>query len=134
MEKKNLMTHFFFDRLILRHPVVVLACIFVTVGILAYHAKDFKLDASAETLVLENDADLRYTRLINARYGQTDLLALAYTARGDLFSDTSLAQLARMRDELAALKNVASVVTILDVPLLESPPLSLESYGKKRAS
>jgi len=132
MEKKNLMTHFFFDRLILRHPVAALACIFAAVGVFAYHAKDFKLDASAETLVLENDADLRDTRLINARYGQTDFLALAYTAKGDLFSDKSLAQLARMRDELAALKNVSSVVTILDVPLLESPPLSLAEFTKQQ--
>jgi len=132
MEKQSAMISFFFDRLILRHPVIVLTCIFVTVGVLAYHAKDFKLDASAETLVLENDADLRYTRLINARYGQTDFLALAYTARGDLFSDKSLAQLARMRDELAALKNVSTVTTILDVPLLESPPLSLEEFTRQQ--
>jgi hypothetical protein len=126
MDKQNAMTSFFFDRLILRHPVAVLACLFLIVGFLAYHAKDFGLDASAETLVLENDADLRYTRQINARYGQTDFLALAYTARGDLFSDKALGQLAQMRDELAGLKNVSSVITILDVPLLESPLLSLK--------
>ena len=53
MDKQNAMTRFFFDRLILRHPVAVLACLFATVGFLAYHAKDFKLDASAETLVFE---------------------------------------------------------------------------------
>jgi predicted RND superfamily exporter protein len=131
MDKLNAMTSFFFDRLILRHPVVALACIFATVGVLAYHAKDFKLDASAETLVLENDKDLHYARQINARYGQTDILALAYTARGDLFSDTSLAQLAKLRDDLAALKNISSVMTILDVPLLESPPLSLKELTGK---
>jgi predicted RND superfamily exporter protein len=132
MSKQSAMTSFLFDRIILRHPVIVLACIAATVGVLAYQAGNFKLDASAETLVLENDPNLRYMRQINARYKQGDFLALSYTPKGDLFSDATLAHLGRMRDELKALKNVASVTTLLDVPLLESPPLSLEELtGKK---
>ncbi len=132
MNKRNAMTTFLFDRIILQHPVIVLFCIAVTVGVFLYQAQNFKLDASAETLVLENDKDLRDSRIINSRYQQTDFLALSYTPKGDLFSDTALAQLGQMRDELKALPNIASVTTILDVPLLESPPLSLEELtGKK---
>jgi hypothetical protein len=131
MNKQNVLTSFFFGRIILRHPVVVLVCLVVMVGFLAYQAKNFRLDASAETLVLEKDAALQYSRQINARYQQTDFLALAYTVKGDLFSDNALAKLARIRDELAALKNVSSVLTILDVPLLESPPLSLKDMTRE---
>jgi len=83
------------------------------------------LDASAETLVLENDEDLHYSRIISSRYGQNDLLVVTYSPKGDLFSDEVLANLARLRDDLASLDGVESVLSILNVPLLESPPLSL---------
>ena len=57
----------FFDKVVLRHPVIVIVCVFAVVGFLALGIKNFRLDASPETLVLENDEDLRYSRLINAR-------------------------------------------------------------------
>ncbi|MEN6306126.1 MAG: MMPL family transporter [Anaerohalosphaeraceae bacterium] len=131
MNKPNTMSSFIFDRLILRHPILVLLCVLAVVGFLAYQARGFRLDASAETLVLENDADLQYSRVINARYQQSDLLALSYTPKGELFSDATLTRLGQLRDELEALKNVASVTTILDVPLLNSPRLSLEELTER---
>ncbi len=90
----------FFDRLILEHPKKVIICLLVVVSFLGYKAKDFKLDASAETLVLENDEGLRYARLINSRYGQNEYLFLTYTPQDDLFSVKTLKILARLRDEL----------------------------------
>jgi len=96
------------------------------VSFLGYHAKDFKLDASAETLVLQNDKDLQYSRLIDSRYGLQDYLIMIYAPKGDLFSDTALANLSRLRDELRKLKRVSSVVSILDAPLLESPPVPIK--------
>jgi predicted RND superfamily exporter protein len=132
MEKQSPMTSFIFDRLLLRHPILVLFCVLAAVGFLSYEATKFKLDASAETLVLENDPNLRYMRQINTRYQQGDFLALSYTPKDDLFSDATLAHLGRLQDELKALKNVASVTTILNVPLLESPPLSLEELTSKK--
>ncbi len=65
------------------------------------------MDASADTLVLENDEDLRYSRLISSRYAKKKFLALAYSPEGDLFSDKTLAVLTQLRDDLAALKEEA---------------------------
>ncbi|MEE9303939.1 MAG: MMPL family transporter [Thiotrichaceae bacterium] len=126
MMKHYSVTYFFFDRVILRHPAIVILCVLAVVGLLAFGIRSFRLDASPETLVLENDEDLRYSRLISSRYAKQQFLALAYTPEGDLFSDKTLAVLAQLRDDLAALKGVSSVISILDVPLLESPPLSLK--------
>jgi len=117
---------FFFDRVVLGHPKTVILCVLIVVGFLAFCARDFRLDASAETLVLENDEDLRYSREISSRYGQHDFLILTYTPRSDLFSPGTLTTLARLRDDLRSQKNVSSVLSILDVPLLESPPVSLK--------
>jgi len=100
--------------------------VLIVVGFLGFGARGFRLDASAETLVLENDEDLRFSREISSRYGQQDFLVLTYTPRGDLFSPETLTSLARLRDDLRSLENVSSVLSILDVPLLESPPLSLK--------
>jgi predicted RND superfamily exporter protein len=96
------------------------------VGFLAFQVRHFRLDASAETLVLENDEDVRYARLISARYGKNDFLILTYTPRDDLFSPKTLATLARLRDDLKSMESVFSVLSILDVPLFESPPVSLK--------
>lgn len=123
------MTHYstlptqFFQKVVIGRPKRVIIFVLAVVSFLGYHAKDFKLDASAETLVLQNDKDLQYSRLIDSRYGLQDYLIMIYAPKGDLFSDTALANLSRLRDELRKLKRVSSVVSILDAPLLESPPV-----------
>jgi len=91
----------------------------------AYHAPAFRLDASADSLVLENDEALQYYRSIRARYGSDDYLIITYTPIQDLFSDAVLANLGRLRDEVAAMDQVESVISLLDVPLVQSPPLTL---------
>jgi predicted RND superfamily exporter protein len=116
----------FYDRLILEHPAIVILCLLAVVSFLGYKVKDFKLDASAESLIIETDEDLRYSRMISARYGGYDYLLVTYTPRTDLFSDESLSNLTRLRDELLQLETVLSVTSILDAPLLESPPVPVK--------
>jgi hypothetical protein len=105
-------------------------CVISTLG---YFAKDFKIDASAETLMQENDESLRYAREISARYGIEDFLIIAYSPEADLLSDQTLGHIARLRDEIKSMERVESVITVLDVPLLESPPLPIaELAGELR--
>ena len=126
MTKHHSVAPFFFDRVVLGHPKTVILCVLIVVGFLGFGARGFRLDASAETLVLENDEDLRYSREISSRYGQQDFLVLTYTPGDDLFSPETLTTLARLREDLRSLESVSSVLSILDVPLLESPPVSLK--------
>ena len=79
--------------------------------------------------MLENDKDLRYSRLIESRYGLQNYLVMTFAPKGDLFSDKTLANLSHLCDELRALKRVSSVVSILDVPLLESPPVPIKELA-----
>ena len=79
--------------------------------------------------MLENDKDLRYSRLIESRYELQDYLVMTFAPKGDLFSDKALANLSHLCDELKALKRVSSVVSILDVPLLESPPVPIKELA-----
>ena len=126
MTKLNKLPELFFDKVILRRPQLVICCILAVVAFLGYQAKDFRLDASAETLIIENDRDLNYSRLIDNRYGVQDFLLLAYTPQDDLFSDKVLADLEGLRNELLQLERVSSVISILDVPLLKSPPVPIK--------
>ena len=84
-----------------------------------------RLDISADSLVLENDKGLKYYRAINARYGSDDYLIITYTPEQDLFEQTNLDDLRQLRDSLTAIERVKSVISILDVPLIQSPPVSL---------
>ncbi|MEJ2701428.1 MAG: MMPL family transporter [Sedimentisphaerales bacterium] len=129
MDKHSPLTLFFFDRIVLQYPRTVLLCVLIAAGFLGFEARKFRLDASAETLVLQNDKDLQYARLISSRFGESDFLVLTYTPKADLFSQESLDTLARLRDDLESLKHIQSVLTILDVPLLENPPVSLKELS-----
>ena len=109
-----------YRRLILGRPrsvLVVLALIALGVG---GHARDFRLDASADSLLLESDPDLERFREVQKRYRTQDLLVVTFTPAAELFSDASLETLAALRDALAGVEDVDRITTILDVPLLES--------------
>ena len=120
-----------YDRLVLKQPAITLLAVAFVVAFFAYYSPGFRLDASADSLVLENDEALKYYRSIRARYGSDDYLIVTYTPRQDLFSDAVLADLAALRDAIAAMKNVESVVSMLDVPLIQSPPVSLAELSEK---
>ena len=114
-----------YDRLVLKRPAITLMVVVFVTAFFAYHAPAFRLDASADSLVLENDEALQYYRSIRARYGSDDYLIVTYTPDRDLFSDAVLADLETLRDEIAGIERVESVVSLLDVPLIQSPPVSL---------
>lgn len=116
------MLRILYDRVILPFPKTVLLIMFMLVGILGLQARNLEIDASAETLILEDDKDLQFTRLINERYGSSDFLIISYSPTDDLLSDKTLKDIGDLRDKLTTLEGIESVTTILDVPLLESPP------------
>ena len=118
-------------RLTLARPLAVWFLVILFLAFSGYFAQDFQLDASADSLVLENDRDLRYYRAIRARYGSDDFLVVTYSPAGDLFSDAVLSDLKILRDELAVLERVSSVTCILDVPLIDSPRVSLSELRQQ---
>ena len=118
-----------YDSLVLKRPGLALSVIALVVAFFAYHAPAFRLDASADSLVLENDEALKYYRSVRARYGSDDYLIVTYSPQSDLFSEPVLADLHALRDEIAAMEHVESVTSLLDVPLIRSPPISLDDLG-----
>ncbi|MCH8237968.1 MAG: MMPL family transporter, partial [Proteobacteria bacterium] len=109
-----------YDTLVLHNPKLVLVVLLSILVFFGYHTKDFKLDASADSLLLEDDADLKVFRKIHERYPSSDLLVVTYTPDKDLFSDQSLEPLKQLREELKKVSSVDTVFTILDAPLFKS--------------
>ncbi len=63
-----------YDTLVLHNPKSVLVVLLLIAVFFGYHTKDFKLDASADSLLLEGDIDLKVFRKIHERYPSSDLL------------------------------------------------------------
>ena len=104
---------------VLDHPVFTILLLLLVFAFFVSHAKDFKLDASADALLLENDEDLKIFRDLNDRYATKDFLFVTFTPDQDLFADSSLHIIASLRDELKQLELTDSVITLLDVPLVK---------------
>lgn len=114
-----------YDRLVLQHPLWAALLIALLLFGALHQAQLFKLDASSDSLILEGDEDLAYFREASKRFGSDEFLIVTYTPQADLFADATLAHLKRLRDELETLPRVTRVTSILDVPLLDSPRVSL---------
>ena len=114
-----------YRNVVLDHSVSVLLVLGMVLSFFAWHAGSFKLDASADSLLLENDQDLARFRQVSERYGSQDFLVITVTPNNDLFSDESIEGVRKLRDELRQISNVASVTTFLDVPLLNSSDVPL---------
>ena len=120
----------FYTKVILAHPSGMLVILLLLFGFFAFHAKEFKLDASADSLLLEDDMDLKIFRELNDRYDTKEFLFLTFTPREDLFSDSSLENIARLESELEKLSLVDSVVSILNVPLVKQVEGTLGDIAK----
>jgi len=95
----------------------ILALILLFFG---YFSKNFQLDASSDTLLLENDPDLKYLREVNSKYGSKDFLVLTYTPKSDLLDSNTILNLTNLKNDLKNMGWVDSVITVLDVPLLKN--------------
>jgi len=118
-------------RLTLERPLVVALAALLLLAVAMWFSQDFKLDASSDSLVLENDQDLRFYRAVRARYGSDDFLVVTLQPKVGLFTKDSLSNIRRLRDELAELERVESVLSILDVPLIDSPRVSVSQLQEQ---
>lgn len=113
-----------------QHPKSVWFALTCCVLLLSTQFSKLHLDASADSLVLEGDRALEVYREINKRYGSEDFLVITFSPIEPLFSNSSLTTLQALKEELSTLDPVSSVITILDVPLLYSPPVKLSELAQ----
>jgi len=116
----------FYQNFILRYPKLIFVVLLITLLSFGYHSKNFKLDASSETLLIDGDPDLKYLQEISNRYGSKDFLILTYTPNESMVSNISINNLLSLKYKIQSLSWVHSVITLLDVPLLNNSDIPLQ--------
>jgi predicted RND superfamily exporter protein len=115
----------FITQFILKKSALTLSILFIVAGFFFSQIPNFQLDASSDSLVLEGDENLRFYQEIQKNYATDAALIVSYQATGDLLAEPQLAHLQKFKNSLLKIEQVASITSILDVPLFRSPPQSL---------
>ena len=110
----------FYEKNILEKPKSVLLLLIFCLLIFGYFSKDFRLDASSDTLLIDGDPDLKYLNEINKRYNSKEFLVLTFTPKESMISENSINNLLSLKYKIQSLNWVETVITLLDVPLLTS--------------
>ena len=115
-----------YQNTVLKNPKSVFIILLIALFSFGYYSKDFRLDASSETLLIEGDPDLEYLKEITNRYGSKEFLVLTYTPNESMVSDTSINNLLSLKYKIQSLDWVYSVITLLDIPLLNNSDASIQ--------
>jgi predicted RND superfamily exporter protein len=116
----------FYQNGVLKNPKAVFVLLLIAILSFGYYSKDFRLDASSETLLIEGDPDLAYLKEVTERYGSKDFLILTYTPNEGMVTDSSINNLLSLKYKIQSLNWVHSVVTLLDIPLLNNSDAPLQ--------
>ena len=116
----------FYQNIVLKNPKSILIILIIALISFGYYSKDFRLDASSETLLIEGDPDLKYLQEISDRYGSKEFLILTYTPNEGMITDASINNLLSLKYKIQSLDWVHSVITLLDIPLLDNSEAPLQ--------
>mgnify|MGYP001455349548 CR=1 FL=1 len=126
----------FYHNIVLKNPKSIFIILIIALLSFGYFSKDFRLDASSETLLIDGDPDLKYLNEISDRYGSKEFLILTYTPKDGMVTSSSINNLLSLKYKIQSLDWVHNVVTLLDVPLLDNSdaPLQerLENFKNER--
>ena len=112
---------FIYRQYLLGHPVLALLFLAIILAISATNIKNFTLDASADTLILEDDQDLKIFRNITERYQSSDFMILTLTDKNkNIFSSDTLRLIDTLSREISTVENIDSVTSITNIPLVTS--------------
>ena len=117
-------------RFLITHPRGLALLLLGAVLLAALGGQQFRIDASSDSLVVETDPALATWRAMNARYGSGEFLVVTYEPNTPLFETPALTALAQLVEALRAVDGVEEVQSLLDVPLLKSPPVPLDALSE----
>ena len=104
---------------ILEQPKLILFFLLILLSIAFYQGKKFQLDASADTLLIENDPDLNYLRSVNERYSSEDFFVVTYSPKQTL-NKSNINEFKKFVNEINNFRWVSKTISILNSPLFES--------------
>ncbi|MDB3968262.1 MMPL family transporter [Candidatus Pelagibacter ubique] len=120
------MLSLFYQNIVLKNPKSIFILLLITLLSFGYFSKDFRLDASSDTLLIEGDPDLEYLKEVTERYGSKEFLILTYSPNEGMVTESSINNLLSLKYKIQSLDWVHSVITLLDIPLLNNSEAPLQ--------
>ena len=121
----------FYKNFILKYPKSILLLLMPLFLYFGYISTHLKIDTSSKALLMDNDSDLLFLQKINRDFYNPDILVVTFTPKGSLFSKDTLKSIKNLSQKIEKLPNVASVTSILNVPLLENKELPISDLLDK---
>ena len=109
--------------------ILILSIIFISA---VYKAQDFQLDASSDTLILENDQDLKNFREVSKEYSSKDFLLITVTSKTRIINQENIDFIGNLSNTISKLNWVDSVQSILDAPVLKSGNQTLTDLATRQ--
>ncbi|MCW1360469.1 MMPL family transporter [Campylobacter sp. CCS1377] len=110
-----------FFKFLITYPKSVFFGTLLICIILSSFAFKLEVDASAESLLLEDDKDLKIFREFSKHYKSDNFLMLSFKPKDEkLFSKENLDKLTQLHQELEQVKGVERVFSMINAPLLQS--------------
>ncbi len=117
----------FYTNILFKNPKKVLFLVFLAIAFLSFYAAKLEIDASAETLLLDNDKDLAFTREISKNYKNENILVIAFTPKDkNLLSNRNLKTIKNLSEDILSLNKTQNIISVLNVPLFQSPIVQLQ--------
>ena len=109
-----------YENLVLKYPKFFLSVLLAFMAVMVIFALRLEIDASSETLLLEGDKDLEFSRVVGKRFASSNFLIVTYTAKDDLLNEQNIKNIEELSEELKKVNRVESITSMVNVPLLES--------------
>ena len=104
---------------VLNYPYLLIILFLTLLSYSVYQSKNFELDASADTLLIENDPDLIFLRELNKKYKSEEFFIITYSPINLTVKD-GIKELNKLVIDINNFKWVSKTISIINAPLLQS--------------
>lgn len=102
-------------------PYLICVIFIFLISTLAWQAKYFEIDASADTLLVDNNKHYILSQLADQRYGSEEFILIAFKPNNTaLFSASNLNTLVDIADKIEQLPRVKQVNSIANMPIFSA--------------
>ncbi|MCC2607023.1 efflux RND transporter permease subunit [Planctobacterium marinum] len=108
-----------FNRFVIAKPWLIISLFLAAALAAGYFAPQFKIDASANTLLMKNNKNYIQTKIVANRFNPVEFVLVAIKPKEQgVFSEPTFNLITQLSQQFAEMDRVSSTTSILNVPLL----------------
>ena len=121
----------FLDTILGKKRSLLLICLLFILLFFGYQSLNLKLDASSDTLILENDKDLIASREVSDTYSSNEFLIITLSDADGIITTKNIEFIKTLDQKIKQFEWVVSTQSILDAPLLTINNQSLSDLANE---